>query len=125
MKHAHHDMIVEWAADTSRPVESLNSYGHWYITRIPAWNPECQYRFKSDQVIIVVNGIQVPEPVREGLEKDQHYWLANPMQCYISEGLWTPTDTETRWLSLGLIHLTKEAAQTHIDAMLLPSRTDK
>ena len=127
MKHVHHDMIVEWAADPSRVVQSrrLDHHG-WAVDPCPQWLPYWQYRFKpAEPKYIIVNGIQVPEPVRGGLENDQHYWLANPMQCYISEGLWTPTDTEIRWLSLGLIHLTREAAQAHIDAMLLPSRTDK
>ena len=127
MKHIHHDMIVEWAKDISRVVQSSHySEDIWYNEDVPIWHPRKKYRFKpAEPKFITVNGIQVPEPVREPLEKDQHYWLANPMQCYISEGLWTPTDTEIRWLSLGLIHLTREAAQAHIDAMLLPSRTDK
>ena len=126
MKHVHHDMIVEWAADPSRVVQRYYGGGVWLDEKSPQWFPNDKYRFKpAEPKYIVVNGIQVPEPVRGGLEKDQHYWLANPMQCYISEGLWTPTDTEIRWLSLGLIHLTREAAQVHIDAMLLPSRSDK
>ena len=74
-----------------------------------------------------MNGIQVPEPVR-GESEDRHlqvYWLADPTQHCTYSGLWAATTTELYWLSLGLIHLTREAAQAHIDAMLLPSRSDK
>ena len=129
MKHVHHDMIVEWAKDTSRVVEGETDRGHWVTVSNPVWWPHFTYRFKpAEPKYIVVNGIQVPEPVRCGLEYECTYWVAS-----IAEGepvAWirakTLGDTSMhRWLRLGLIHLTREAAQAHIDAMLLPSRTDK
>ena len=127
MKHVHHDMIVAWAADPSRVVEVYCPINNtWKVERYPIWSQYVQHRFKpAEPKYIVVNGIRVPEPVRERLEDRQLYWLADPTQHCTYSGLWTATTTELYWLSLGLIHLTKEAAQTHIDAMLLPSRTDK
>ena len=130
MKHIHHDLIVAWAADPSLVVQSrrLDHHG-WAVDFYPQWLPYWQYRFKpAEPKFIVVNGIQVPEPVRCGLEYECTYWVAS-----IAEGepvAWirakTLGDTSMhRWLRLGLIHLTREAAQAHIDAMLLPSRTDK
>lgn len=129
MKHVHHDMIVEWAKDTSRVVEGEADRGHWVTVSNPVWWPHVTYRFKpAEPKYIVVNGANVPEPVRCGLEYECTYWVAS-----IAEGepvAWirakTLGDTSMhRWLRLGLIHLTREAAQAHIDAMLLPSRTDK
>ena len=47
MKHVHHDMIVEWAKDTSRVVETLD-YGHWVATSVPRWHTGSKYRFKTE-----------------------------------------------------------------------------
>lgn len=127
MKHVHHDMIVEWAKDTSRVVEVRGKgTDEWLISQDPVWRDYLLYRFKpAEPKYIVVNGIQVPEPVREPLEDGQEYWLAETNKGKSSGCHWNDNVYHTRWLSLGLIHLTREAAQTHIDAMLLPSRTDK
>lgn len=126
MKHVHHDMIVAWAADPSRVVEIRGVDWTWRETVAPTWGTQNEYRFKpAEPKYIVVNGIQVPEPVRGELENDQRAWLADislAIPCHIN---WLDTTAHNRWLSLGLIHLTREAAQAHIDAMLLPSRSDK
>ena len=127
MKHVHHDMIIEWAKDTSRVVESRNFLHHeWIVVPHPKWHPTWQYRFKpAEPKFIIVNGIRVPEPVREPLGHDYMYWVADPSAYDIYGGWWASKALEIQCLSRGLIHLTKEAAQAHIDAMLLPSRTDK
>lgn len=126
MKHVHHDMIIEWAKDTSRVVEVRGVEGTWSKSAAPLWGTQHEYRFKpAEPKFIIVNGIQVPEPVREPLEHDQMYWVADPSAYDLYGGWWASKALEIQCLSRGLIHLTKEAAQTHIDAMLLPSRTDK
>ena len=43
MKHKHHDLIVAWAADTTRKVEVLRN-GRWFEAD-PAWDPREEYRF--------------------------------------------------------------------------------
>lgn len=127
MKHVHHDMIVEWAKDTSRVVEVRGKgTDEWLISHDPVWRDYLLYRFKpAEPKYIVVNGIQVPEPVRERLKAGQPYWLVDPSNETPIVLNWHDNSQTKQWLSLGLIHLTREAAQTHIDAMLLPSRTDK
>lgn len=127
MKHVHHDMIVAWAADPSRVVEVRGKgTDEWLISHDPVWRDYLLYRFKpAEPKYIVVNGIQVPEPVREPLKNDQNYWVADPSAYDIYGGWWASKALEIQCLSRGLIHLTREAAQTHIDAMLLPSRSDK
>ena len=51
-KHVHHDMIVEWAKDTSRPLEMLIHEPYfaglsWMLVKCPQWSPKEKYRFKS------------------------------------------------------------------------------
>ncbi len=127
MKHVHHDMIVEWAADPSRVVQSRRLDHHeWAVDPDPQWFPQWQYRFKpAEPKYIVVNGVNVPEPVRGELEDGQEFWLADVGDPARRFRWYASSEQTVRWLSLGLIHLTREAAQAHIDAMLLPSRTDK
>lgn len=125
MKHVHHDMIVAWAADPSRVVEVETDTG-WQVINTPVWTADSEYRFKpAEPKYIVVNGVNVPEPVRELLEDGEKFWVADPSAYDIYGGWWASKALEIQCLSRGLIHLTREAAQTHIDAMLLPSRTDK
>jgi len=126
MKHVHHDMIVEWIKDTSRVVQRYYGGGVWLDEKSPQWFPNDKYRFKpAEPKFITVNGIQVPEPVRGGLEGGQEFWLASVSNGNSCSYRWYSTFSNKHWLSLGLVHLTKEAAQAHIDAMLLPSRSGK
>lgn len=61
--------------------------------------------------------IGIPEPVREPLEIGQKYWIADIAD---GESYWTWNDdgADNRWLERGIIHLTKEAADSHIAALL-------
>ncbi len=128
MKHVHHDLIQEWIKDTSRVVERRRLPSHsWAIDIDPEWHPAHLYRFKpAEQKYILVNYVSVPEPVREPLIEGQEFWVAGVTSSWVGAHNWRGTYSgHVEWLSLGLIHLTREAAQAHIDAMLLPSRSDK
>lgn len=83
----------------------------------PGWSPRAQYRRKPRTISI--NGIDVPEPVREPLENGQ--------RCFIPEigGMllyslteWDGGGIDYRLLERGMIHLTKEAAIAHAKALL-------
>lgn len=53
MKHKHHDLIVEWVADTTRKVECRLSNGEWQTTETTvyrAWDESLEYRF-ADSVL--------------------------------------------------------------------------
>ena len=100
--------------------------GRWWESTPPLWAPwaaDAVYRAKpAPAPTILVNGIEVPEPVRKALEKGCRYWMANPTSPYLySELCWGGDDTDRRWLSRGLIHLTEAAAVAHAKAMLAPS----
>jgi hypothetical protein len=47
-RHPHHDMIVEWAKDTSKVVEYKDMFGMWkrVLGNAPSWTSDVQYRFK-------------------------------------------------------------------------------
>lgn len=44
-KHPHHDLIVEWAKDTSKAVQ-FEINGYWYDSLMPTWGPDREYRIK-------------------------------------------------------------------------------
>lgn len=67
---------------------------------------------------IIVNGIEVPEPVREALRLDQTYWVANILSANL---VWDNSWSDNTYDSRVLIHLTEAAAVEHAKAMLAPS----
>ena len=50
MKHKHHDVIVAWAADTSKVVQVRHAGGGWEwrdcVTL--SWDADCEYRIKPE-----------------------------------------------------------------------------
>ena len=69
--------------------------------------------------VININGIEVPEPMRETPKDDVSFWLADPTnQTGVCEFKWHPCSTHKGWLEAGLCHPTKEAATIHANALL-------
>ena len=97
--------------------------GDWYEVDTPSWDLTGIYRAKpAPAPTIIVNGIKVPEPVREALEVGQRYWFASVTAVHLSVGLtWSGGSCDTIVLNRGLIHLTEHAAADHAKAMLAPS----
>lgn len=61
--------------------------------------------------------IGIPEPVREPLKIGQEYWVAEIARS-AEQWLWDDDERDWFWLERGLIHLTEEAAEAHIAALL-------
>ena len=80
-------------------------------------NPE-YYRVKPKTMNI--NGYEVPEPVRTKLNEEDTYYIPDVLgyAFYIADW-WSDTDQDLKFLNLGLIHLTKEAAIQHAKALLI------
>lgn len=84
-----------------------------------------EWRVKPEGILI--NGIEVPCPVREPLKEDQEFFMAdgtqvtNPVRFYWS----SKSRSMLVWLERGLIHLTEEAAIAHAEALLSFTRSDK
>jgi hypothetical protein len=71
---------------------------------------------------ISVNGIDVPEPLRETPKYKDNIYIANlddVSGCIVSE--WTNSVWQQRALERGIVHSTKEAAIAHADAILSAS----
>ena len=69
--------------------------------------------------VISINGIEVPEPMREEPEFNTEYWVADPVAAGGAvDFTWQNVAADERWLSLGICHLTKEAAAIHVNALL-------
>ena len=78
-----------------------------------------RFTVRKKKKYITINGIDVPEPVREPLEYGTVYWLVNLVCEDIREFEWEDSNSSDRlWLRNGLIHLSEEAAKAHYDALL-------
>jgi hypothetical protein len=91
------------------------------IHKSPLWDDGAEYRRKPK--VILINGFDVPEPVREPLAIGQEYFIpliANlfVMSQHYELHIWIGGHIDNCWLKKGLIHLTKEAAETHGKAIL-------
>jgi len=64
-----------------------------------------------------VKTFKYPEPCRKPLDYDQIYWTAS-LTGTCNERVWCGTDANNRHLLLGLVHITKEAAEAHRRAMV-------
>jgi hypothetical protein len=80
-------------------------------------SPE-RYRIKPKTIRI--GEFEVPEPLRETPAIGEKYFVANTASysypVFSSE--WSGDDVDFYRLNIGLIHLTEEATQLHLDALL-------
>ena len=110
------------AIETDKPWERWqfkNEYtGDWAsLTDHPSWSDSTEYRRKPRTINI--NGHDVPEPVRESLDKeDEYYTISVSSKDAIATYSWNGDSVDCRLLRLGLIHLTREAAEIHAKALL-------
>lgn len=92
--------------------EELTNRGSVLLAEEPGWEARRKPR------TIRVGEFDVPEPMREAPKHGAAYWVAmvtdgEPFQCE-----WEGAAGDKYWLSIGLCHATREAAQLHIDALL-------
>lgn len=132
MKHKHAELMALYAKDameTDKPWErwERHSISTVWITLVghPNWHTTTQYRRKPRTINI--NGFDVHEPVREPLIGGSIYYAAQPSS--VSENgdavrlQWIGNFVDKILLQKGLIHLTKEAAETHAKALLSFTQT--
>lgn len=120
--HPHADLMAK-AAEIAKTDQYWQRHFEEKFHSTDKWNPMSdvffqthrEYRLKPS--FIDINGHQVPEPVREPLEDDQEYWIAD-IRYAVSVFNWENNDADNRWLERGIIHLTKEAAEAHSVALL-------
>lgn len=68
---------------------------------------------------ININGIEVPEPMREEPKRGAQIWVADLMSSAGTTAInWYPGNNHKGYLEAGLCHLTQEAAELHAKALL-------
>ena len=73
-----------------------------------------EYRRKPK--VILINGHEVPEPHRTPLKEGEEYWTLSLVRG-ATGAHWQDDGIDSRYLENGFIHLTKEAAEKHFNAL--------
>ena len=122
MGHIHAAAMAEYAKDAaetdmpwerwefsymSREYESLNNH--------PLWGTGNKYRRKPKTILI--NGHEVPEPCRTPFEIGDAYWTFTFFFAGVIEVYWDGDSEDHNAFKNGFIHLTKEAAEKHLNAL--------
>ena len=121
MGHIHAAAMAEYAkdaAETDKPWERWEvsfSGGFTGVTGHPNWSVNHEYRRKPK--VILINGHEVPEPSRTPLEIDDVYWTFTFIKGGVTNFYWSDDSEERNALKNGFIHLTKEAAEKHFEAI--------
>ena len=124
----HAALMLEYAkdwAETRTPWERWQSAGHngslWQsLYGHPNWLDDFQYRrIPTPPPTILINGIKVPEPVREWLKDYGNYYTFSCDGTYSQSWLsGEKYPSHLKRLKAGIIHLTREAAEIHRKALL-------
>lgn len=122
--HVHAELMAEYAKDaltTDKPWrlwEFHSSMVGWTeLTGHPFWETKVKYRRKPRTHM--VNGIEVPAPIRDVPKYEQTYWAADlGNREFVCNFVWCNDDFDKRLLERGLVHATKEAAVANAMAMI-------
>ena len=128
--HIHAALMAQYAqdaAETDKPWERWEFFrnGQWLtMPDDPVWIPHFQYRRKPKAILI--NGFEVPEPMREAPETGTRYWAADlSAGSMTTDFCWADDKVDNNCLRCGICHTTKEAAEAHANALLSFTRSDK
>lgn len=91
---------------------------HWSDCVEPtAFVNGCEYRVKPKTIL--VNGFEVPEPMREApCINDEYFTPQTGYEIFYCKNKWRNDKFDQRFLSRGLMHLSESAAIAHAKAML-------
>lgn len=114
--HKHKDLIIAWANGETIQFWGGDKHG-WLDVLEPNFNSDAKFRVKPE--IIIINGIEVPTPVRQELSEGTRYYIPQLMSAELCNWYeWTDGPADKRALSRGTVHLTKESAVQHAKALL-------
>ena len=93
-------------------------HGEWSsLLTNPAWNVDRQYRRKPRTINI--NGFEVPSPLRNPPNDGEIYYIVNLTEDKVCVIVWySARSLFKQWLKSGIVHMTKEAAEIHLKALL-------
>ena len=123
MGHIHAAAMAEYAKDaleTDMPWErwevSMTESGDEYRNLFghPDWAVTRKYRRKPKTILI--NGHEVPEPHRTPLKDGEVYWALSLFSGATSLR-WADDDVDNSYLENGFVHLTRDAAEKHYEAI--------
>lgn len=120
--HPHADLMAK-AAEIAKTDQYWQRHFEEKFHSTDKWNPMSDVFFQTHREYrlkprtIDINGHQVPEPVREPLQEGDLYYGASTADGVFS-AIWNCDHIDSERLHKGIIHLTKEAAETHIAALL-------
>ncbi|WP_445494433.1 hypothetical protein [Photorhabdus sp. SF281] len=124
-RHVHADAMLEYALDASKTDEpwklweQLCADEKWRtLTSNPAWYPDYVYRRKPE--MITVGSVSFPKPISEAPALDTLcYVVAIRTDTDIHSIFWHNSSLMFRsFLKQGLLHLTEDAAQQHLEAIV-------
>ena len=75
-----------------------------------------KYKWRIAPKTISIAGYEVPEPQREPLNPGEKYWALNPF-AGPRRYTWEGGEGDQHALDNGFVHLTKEAAEAHYEAI--------
>lgn len=122
MGHVHAAAMAEYAKDA---LETDKPWERWEFCHMrgeyqslhshPEWVEDNKYRRK--QKVILINGHAVPEPHRTPFEIGDAYWTFTFFFAGVIEVYWDGDSEDHNAFKNGFIHLTKEAAEKHLNAL--------
>ena len=118
-------LYAQDAAETDKPWErwefKVGVNGFRGCLKHPEWREDFEYRRKPKT--ITLNGIEVPEPIREAPKIGETFFLVDlASHTLATDYSWTNHRYANEWLNKGLVHLTEEAAIAYAKALLAPSQ---
>ena len=84
------------------------------MTHLVRFSENLEYRLKPRTINI--NGFEVPEPLRSVPSYGTPYFI--PDMIDVLDVRWNNHSDDHRMLNAGIVHLTREAAEKHLEALL-------
>lgn len=123
--HKHAALIKQWADDPSQHVWYWSPSGGIWRQTEPSWCETTTYALgpkptQPPRKMCVLAGVEFPAPETKTPGEGQRYYAAMPFGA--REYYWVNNVTERDWLRLGLVHLSREAAEQHARALLAANK---
>lgn len=123
-RHPHADSMLEWEKDQREnpgqvwQCRSVTAGTPWRdMIAPPRWQEGMQYRQKPK--VRRIGAYEYPEPESKAPADEAEYWIPSTASEESAIAYtWRNDEPDFRWLARGLVHLTKEAAEAHCEAML-------
>ena len=124
MKHKHAELMMQYAQDA---METDKPWERWEVFIKDSWRDlgECfffakeeEYRRKPKMIsVTLANGevVSWPEPVKELRSGDDYWYIGASGGAHFDS--YQICDTENKIICMGVVHLTREAAEQHSEAL--------